>query len=149
VGLALVLNSRRSSELARRLDESQRIADEEQHRLRRDVLRKRLRLADQRRRVGGRRAHDPFDREGESGTKDSGAPFAWGFVELATRPRGGRAFVGEMGDVTDTVFSQDGSLLAASSARGPIQLWDVATGREIARASGHAGGTRRLAFLPD
>lgn len=49
-------------------------------------------------------------------------------------------------------FSADGKLLAAGGYDSPkyfIRLWDVATGREVRKLNGHAGGVRTVAFTPD
>jgi WD40 repeat protein len=42
-----------------------------------------------------------------------------------------------------------GTLLAAGCAEGPVRLWDVATGREVARLEGHDKGSKDAAFQPD
>ena len=39
-----------------------------------------------------------------------------------------------------------GTLLAAGSLEGPVRLWDVATGREVARLEGHDKGLHRRGF---
>jgi WD40 repeat protein len=46
-------------------------------------------------------------------------------------------------------FSPDGKLLAGGSHEGAINLWEVATGREIAQLPGHPGGVSSVAFSPD
>jgi WD40 repeat protein len=46
-------------------------------------------------------------------------------------------------------FSPDGKTLAAGLETGEVRLWDVATGRERARLSGHAGRIRWIGFHPD
>ena len=42
-----------------------------------------------------------------------------------------------------------GTLLAAGSAEGPVRLWDVATGQEVARLEGHDKDSLDVAFHPD
>jgi WD40 repeat protein len=46
-------------------------------------------------------------------------------------------------------FSPDGKTLAAGLEAGEVRLWDVATGRERARLSGHGGRVRWIGFHPD
>jgi eukaryotic-like serine/threonine-protein kinase len=41
-----------------------------------------------------------------------------------------------------------GTLLAAASGEGPVRLWDVATGREVARLEGHDRNSIDVAFHP-
>jgi WD40 repeat protein len=40
-------------------------------------------------------------------------------------------------------------LLSAGGEDGTIRLWDVSTGVEIRRLTGHTGGVRTMAFSPD
>jgi WD40 repeat protein len=48
------------------------------------------------------------------------------------------------------VFSSDGALLATASADlKVIRLWEVGTGKELRRLSGHTQAVRGLAFSPD
>ena len=42
-----------------------------------------------------------------------------------------------------------GTLLAAAAVEGPVQLWDVATRREVARLEGHDEEPKDTAFHPD
>jgi WD40 repeat protein/serine/threonine protein kinase len=42
-----------------------------------------------------------------------------------------------------------GTLLASGCADGPVHLWDVATGREVARLEGHDKESKDAAFSPD
>jgi WD40 repeat protein/serine/threonine protein kinase len=42
-----------------------------------------------------------------------------------------------------------GTLLAAGSIEGPVRLWDVATGQEVARLEGHDKESKDAAFHPD
>jgi WD40 repeat protein len=46
------------------------------------------------------------------------------------------------------VFSPDGGTLAVAVGR-TVQLWDVATGKRLARLEGHQGKVKCLAFSPD
>jgi WD40 repeat protein len=46
-------------------------------------------------------------------------------------------------------FSPDGKTLAAGLESGEVRLWDVGTGRELARLSGHGGRVRWIGFHPD
>ena len=49
----------------------------------------------------------------------------------------------------DFAFSPDGRLLAGSSFRGWIGLWDAATGVERGTLAGHRGPIMRIQFSPD
>jgi WD40 repeat protein len=51
-------------------------------------------------------------------------------------------------EVVTLVFSPDGWTLAVAVDRA-VQLWDVATGRRVARLEGHHGKVKCLAFSPD
>jgi WD40 repeat protein len=46
-------------------------------------------------------------------------------------------------------FSADGRLLAAGSAYGGIEVWDVSAQRDLARLTGHVGAVYALSFAPD
>ncbi len=46
-------------------------------------------------------------------------------------------------------LSPDGTLLAAASDEGPVKLWNVATGREIARLNGHEKTSLDVDFHPE
>jgi hypothetical protein len=46
-------------------------------------------------------------------------------------------------------FSSDGKLLASGHQDKTIRLWEIATGKELARLQGHHGWVRALAFAPD
>jgi WD40 repeat protein len=46
-------------------------------------------------------------------------------------------------------FSPDGKTLAAGLESGEVRLWDVATGRERCRLTGHGGRVRWIGFHPD
>jgi WD40 repeat protein len=83
---------------------------------------------------------------------DPGRPYPWktGVVicEVATG-----AIVYQMGPVhawINVAFSADGRLLATGPrADAPIQLWDLATGKELDRWDGHSAPIGTLAFAPD
>jgi hypothetical protein len=51
--------------------------------------------------------------------------------------------------VWSVALSPDGTRLAGASDVKDIQLWDVASGEEIARLSGHEGRVLSVAFSPD
>ncbi len=46
-------------------------------------------------------------------------------------------------------FSPDGRLLASASRWEAIQVWDLGTGKEVGRFSGHRGPINALSFAPD
>jgi tRNA A-37 threonylcarbamoyl transferase component Bud32 len=46
-------------------------------------------------------------------------------------------------------FSPDGKTLAAGMAPAEVRLWDVGTGKEVARLTGMVGAVRWLGFHPD
>jgi WD40 repeat protein len=48
-----------------------------------------------------------------------------------------------------TVFSPDGKTLAAAIGSGPIELWDVKTGKHLHTLLGRTGQGHRLVFSPD
>src|SRR5207248_7841979 len=52
-------------------------------------------------------------------------------------------------DIQGASFSPTGRLLAARTAQGPILIWDILSGQELARLPGHRGGTTLLAWSPD
>jgi RNA polymerase sigma factor (sigma-70 family) len=49
----------------------------------------------------------------------------------------------------DFAFSPDGRTFAASSYDGVVRVWEIASGRERYRFTGHRSGTRSVAFSPD
>ena len=53
------------------------------------------------------------------------------------------------GSVFSLTFSPDGRALAAGTALGGVELWDVATGRRRSVLRGHRGGVWGLEFAPD
>lgn len=85
----------------------------------------------------------------------------FGFVPLAAAqskgdalPPGAIARLGEVryrnvGRAFSIAFSPDGKSLAAGAWDGSLRLWDVATGKEIRRFTGHHGWVRAVAFSPD
>ena len=60
-------------------------------------------------------------------------------VVLATRPS----------DLSDIVFSPDGSRLAMGGADGIVRLYDATSGEQVLALRGHEGAVARLAFSPD
>jgi WD40 repeat protein/serine/threonine protein kinase len=46
-------------------------------------------------------------------------------------------------------FNPGGTLLASGCIEGPVRLWDLATGREVARLEGHDKESKDAAFSPD
>jgi WD40 repeat protein len=53
------------------------------------------------------------------------------------------------GSVAGVAFSPDGKYVAGASFDGSVLLWEVATGKEVRRFSGHPGGAYAVAFSPD
>jgi RNA polymerase sigma factor (sigma-70 family) len=53
------------------------------------------------------------------------------------------------GEVRGVAFTPDGRQALSGSTGGIIQLWDVATGKEVRRLSGHTGTIYDLAISPD
>ncbi len=45
-------------------------------------------------------------------------------------------------------FSADGSLLATAPLFGPVRVWDLRNGEEVARLVGHTGGVTDVEFAP-
>ncbi len=46
-------------------------------------------------------------------------------------------------------FSHDGRRIATAPLTGPARIWDVRTGRVLARLTGHTGAVYDVAFAPD
>src|SRR5262249_50781350 len=55
----------------------------------------------------------------------------------------------EMFDLAPLAFSPDGRLVAHSSLRGNIGLWDICTGRQLGEFQGHRGDLVALRFSHD
>jgi WD40 repeat protein len=53
------------------------------------------------------------------------------------------------GEEPRACFNPAGTFVAAGSAAGPVRLWDVATGQEVARLEGHVKDSMDVAFHPD
>jgi WD40 repeat protein len=72
------------------------------------------------------------------------------FVSAGTVPGAAKPLLvlHHRGEVTSTVFSPDGKILAAAAGFQGIVLWDATTGREIRRIKGENVGDF-LAFSPD
>jgi WD40 repeat protein len=51
--------------------------------------------------------------------------------------------------VKSIAFAPDGRSVASGSDDGTIQLWDLASGKELRRLEGHAGTVYSVAFAPD
>jgi hypothetical protein len=51
--------------------------------------------------------------------------------------------------MTAVAWSPDGAMLASGSYGSPIRLWEVASGKEVRRFSGHDGGVWSMAWSMD
>jgi WD40 repeat protein len=60
-----------------------------------------------------------------------------------------RRFVGHSSQVNSISFSPDGKFLVSSSMDKSVRLWDVETGKELARHEDHAEIVWRVAYSPD
>ncbi len=56
---------------------------------------------------------------------------------------------GHTSSILSTAFSPNGHTLASGSDDNTIQLWDVATGKELRRLEGHSQSVSSVAFSPD
>ncbi|TNE88157.1 MAG: hypothetical protein EP330_15990 [Deltaproteobacteria bacterium] len=73
-----------------------------------------------------------------------------GSVELLdAQGRLQRTMVGHTEPAGSARFSADGKLLATASRDRSVRLWEVATGREIARLLGHERGASSVSFRED
>jgi RNA polymerase sigma factor (sigma-70 family) len=71
-------------------------------------------------------------------------------VVLERRPVARPRTTGPSGtDLEALAFAPNGRTLAAGGSDATIWLWDLATGRELARLTGHRGPIRSLAFSPN
>ena len=55
----------------------------------------------------------------------------------------------DIGASSIVTYSNDGTMIASSNAKGRIQFWDAQTGGEIDRRWGHKGDVESAAFSPD
>ena len=70
-------------------------------------------------------------------------------LTAAARP-GIAVLTGHTSPVLSVAFSPDGKTLASGEFNGPVQLWDVATHRQIGRPlTGHTSEVNSVAFSPD
>ena len=60
-----------------------------------------------------------------------------------------KARVGNAGPQTGVAFSPDGKLLAAGSGDGPVDLWEVPSGKPVRTLFGRTGQGARVAFSAD
>jgi len=58
-------------------------------------------------------------------------------------------FAENLGSILSIAFSPDGQLLATGDDQGDIQLWQVPSGKQLLRCSGHNGLVWSVAFSPD
>ena len=76
----------------------------------------------------------------------------WGLpapCNCLTSPTDAFRLTGPAGPVSSVAFSPDGTTLAAGSGDGTVQLWEMATHRQIATLTGPAGAVSSVAFSPD
>jgi WD40 repeat protein len=60
-----------------------------------------------------------------------------------------RHLEGHSGTVAALAVSPDGKIVASGGADGAVRLWEIASGKELARIEGEGGGIKALAFSPD
>ena len=67
---------------------------------------------------------------------------------LAGSGRVERDFKGHTGSVNGTTFSSDGRRVLSGSHDRTVRLWDVQTGSEVHRLTGHTDTVMSVAFAP-
>ncbi|MSU21689.1 MAG: hypothetical protein EXS30_09875 [Pedosphaera sp.] len=75
----------------------------------------------------------------------SGLVGVWAVGEIAPKA----TWTAHNDTVLDLKVSSDGKLLATASVDKLVKLWELSTGKEIARLEGHSGHVLALAFKPD
>jgi WD40 repeat protein/CHASE3 domain sensor protein/energy-coupling factor transporter ATP-binding protein EcfA2 len=75
------------------------------------------------------------------------APQAWQIVLWNWRSGAIQQWVGAFGQAP--TFSPDGTRLAIADPSGSAEIWDVASGRRLAKLAGNAAGVDDVAFSPD
>ena len=74
---------------------------------------------------------------------------AVGVYEVATGKELFKARVTQTGSNTAVAFAPDGKTLATAAADGPIDLWEVPSGKLVTTLLGRTGQGARVAFSPD
>ena len=75
------------------------------------------------------------------------APQTWQIVLWNWRSGATEQWVGAVGQAP--TFSPDGTRLAMADPSGSAEIWDVASGRRLAKLAGNAAGVDDVAFSPD
>lgn len=78
-------------------------------------------------------------------TADRGVATIW---DIATGEQLHR-LAGHTGDIYDTVFSDDGALVATTGNDASVRVWDARSGRQLHALSGHEVQVTIAAFSPD